>query len=125
MAILNLYNGVCDFIKMGAATAFIKRDKWVEMISSTTLPIGMFNQVDYDNVSKKLYDGDYIIILSDGVLDTAPCVEKEVYFQELLLQMDMKNPDEIANAILEHAMGINDGEIVDDMTVLVTGMWKK
>ena len=125
MAILNLYTGVCDFIKMGAATAFIKRDKWVEMISSTTLPIGMFNQVDYDNVSKKLYDGDYIIILSDGILDTAPCVEKEVYFQELLLGMDMKNPDELANAILEHAMGINHGEIVDDMTVLVTGMWKK
>lgn len=125
MAILNLYTGVCDFIKMGAATAFIKRDKWVEMISSTTLPIGMFNQVDYDNVSKKLYDGDYIIILSDGVLDTAPCMEKEEYFQELLLGMDMKNPNELANAILDHAMGISDGEIVDDMTVLVTGMWKK
>lgn len=125
MAILNLHTGLCDFIKMGAATAFIKRKDWVEMISSATLPMGVFHQAEYENVSKKLYDGDFVIILSDGVLDSAPCVDKEQYFQELLMQMDTKNPDELAHALLEHAIVDNEGSIVDDMTVLVAGLWKK
>ena len=39
--------------------------------------MGVLEQVDYDCTDKKLYDGDYVIMISDGVLDNLPCVNKE------------------------------------------------
>lgn len=125
MAMINLYTGVCEFIKMGAATAFIKRDNWVETISSSTLPMGVFNQVEYEDISKKLYHGDYIILLSDGVLDAAPCVEKEQFFQGFILSQKCQNPNELAQNILDFAKSQCEQDAFDDMTVLVTGIWKK
>ena len=41
ICVINLFTGISEFVKIGAATTFIKRDNWVETISSTTLPIGM------------------------------------------------------------------------------------
>lgn len=53
MGTINLYTAMCEFVKIGAASTFIKRNNWVETISSTTLPIGMLKVVDYDFVTKK------------------------------------------------------------------------
>lgn len=125
LSILNMYTGVCDFVKIGAATTFIKRDQWVETISSTTMPVGVFNQVDFDQKSKKLYDGDYIIMMSDGVLDCIPGNNKEKIMQEIILSLTTNNPQELANRILKEALAHNEEVPVDDMTVLVAGIWKK
>lgn len=125
MVIINLYTGICDFIKMGAATAFIKREDRVEMITSASLPMGIFSKADYEDVSKKLYNGDMVILLSDGVLEAAPMVHKERYVIELLSNLKTENPTEIANTLLQHAIVNSGGEIVDDMTVLVAGVWMK
>lgn len=124
MAVINLFTGICDFIKIGAATTFIKRNDWVESISAHTMPIGVFNQVDYDNISKKLYDGDYIIMVSDGVLDAVE-EPKEEFIEQLLLNTKVCTPREIANMILREAEKRNDHMAMDDMTVMVAGIWKK
>ena len=110
---------------MGAAAAFIKHSNGVESIVSTSLPMGVFAKAEYENVSKKMEDGDYIILLSDGVLDTAPENDQEAYFRNVIRALEMNNPNEMADAILEQAIENNHGEIVDDMTVLVTGVWIK
>lgn len=124
MAVINLFTGICDFIKIGAATTFIKRNDWVESISAHTMPIGVFNQVDYDNVSKKLYDGDYIIMVSDGVLDAVE-EPKEEFIEQLLLHTKVSTPREMANMILREAEKRNGDVAADDMTVMVAGIWRK
>lgn len=125
MVVLHLHTGVCEFIKMGAAAAFIKHSNGVESIVSTSLPMGVFARAEYENVSKKMEDGDYIILLSDGVLDTALGDDQEAYFRNVISMLEMNNPKELADAILKQAIDNNHGEIVDDMTVLVTGVWIK
>ena len=125
LSVLNLYTGVCEFVKIGAATTFIKRENWVETISSTTMPVGVFNQVDFDQKSKKLYDGDYIIMMSDGVLDCIEGKNKEKYMQEIILNLSVTSPQEMANTILREALAQNEDVPLDDMTVLVAGIWKK
>ncbi|WP_167955316.1 stage II sporulation protein E [Anaerosporobacter faecicola] len=125
MSILNLYTGICDFIKIGASTTFIKRDHWVESICSTTLPVGMFQNVDFDGVSKKLYDGDFIIMVTDGVLDCIQGDEKEKEMEQIILSIKTTNPQDMADQILTKAMEFSDNQAVDDMTVLVAGVWKK
>jgi stage II sporulation protein E len=125
MSIVNLFTGMCEFIKIGAAATFIKRGDWVETIASTTLPIGMFGSVDYDTVTKKLYEGDIVVLLTDGVLDCIPGEKKEAFIEQLLLETKSTNPQEIANRILDKTLSQSNYVPMDDMTVITAGIWLK
>ncbi len=125
MSIINLFTGMCEFIKIGAAAAFVKRDNWVETISSTTLPIGMFGSVDYDTITKKLYEGDIIIMVTDGVLDSMKGDNKEAVMEDLIMSIKSKNPQEIANRILDRTLSESNFKPIDDMTVITAGIWLK
>ena len=103
---------------MGASTTFIRRENWVETISSTSLPAGVFHKLEPDCTSKKLYDGDMVIMVTDGVLDALPAAH-----QEKLIH-DTGNPSELAAYILARVRQYREKEPVDDMTVLVMGLVK-
>lgn len=121
--IIDLHSGVCDLVKIGAATTFVKRGKWVETIKSTTMPLGMFSDVDYDFTSKKLYDGDMIIMVSDGVIDALDSEDKDRSFVDIIKSIDCDTPKEMADLILS-SVTFDKSRLTDDMTVLVTGIWE-
>ena len=75
---VDLYTGICEFLKAGAAATFIRRDHWVEAISSESLAAGLVQRIDFDTASRKLYHGDCLVMMTDGVLDALPseCCEK-------------------------------------------------
>lgn len=125
LSILNLYTGCCDFIKMGAAATFLKKPGDVEIIHSTTLPAGIVQGADYEVVSRKLYDGEFIVMATDGVVDCIPGEGKEEFISEFIGGLKTNNPKEMANAILNMALEQNGWVPVDDMTVLVAGFWSK
>lgn len=125
MAVGDLYTGCFNFVKLGAAATFIKRNKWVEIIKSTNYPIGVLKEVDYENVAKKLYDNDYIVMVSDGILDAIKDENKEEVLSGWIADYNKKNPKEFAKHILEKALLESGGNAKDDMTVLVAGIWAK
>lgn len=122
ICVLHLATGMCDFMKAGAAATYILRENWMESICSDNLPAGMLSCISCETKKKKLYHGDYIIMLSDGVLDGNV---GEEFLREVLLEMKSSNPQELANAILDAAMVREGYQPKDDMTVLVAGVFRR
>lgn len=125
MSVLNLYTGVCEFVKIGASATFLKRKEWLECVEAETLPIGMVQNVDYDSLTKKLYDGDYVIMMSDGVLDTVKKEERSAFLKNVIGEETEQNPQVIAGKILQASLKCQNFEPKDDMTVLVCGIFKR
>ena len=70
-------------------------------------------------------DGDYIVMVSDGILDALSQGIGEDMLSELIGSTNLENPGEMANSILNFCIHQARGRIRDDMTVLVIGIWKK
>lgn len=122
---VDLYTGICNFLKAGASSTFIKRDHWVEAITSESLAAGLVQQTDFETASRKLYHGDYLIMMTDGVLDALPVEREEETMKEIIMDIHEETPKEMSRGILERVLGYSDYCAKDDMTVLVAGMWKK
>ena len=122
---LDLYTGICSFLKAGAASTFIKRDHWVEAISSESLAAGLMQQIDFDMASRKLYHGDYLIMMTDGVLDALPTEREEETMKEIIMDIQEETPREVSRGILERVLGYSDYRARDDMTVLVASILRK
>lgn len=121
---LDLYTGICEFLKVGASTTFIRRENWVETISSTSLPAGVFHKLDPDSSSKKLYDGDMVIMVTDGVMDALPAERQEAMMKDIIMEHDTENPRELASYILGRVQQYQNKKPSDDMTVLAVSLVK-
>ncbi|MDD7740755.1 MAG: SpoIIE family protein phosphatase [Fusicatenibacter sp.] len=122
---IDLYSGVCSFLKAGAAPSFIRRDTWVDTISSTSLAAGLLQQLNFDTAQKKMYDGDFLIMVTDGVIDALPKEEPEERMKQMLLEIQAGEPREFARELLEQVLRIGEYKARDDMTVLAARIWKK
>lgn len=122
---INLYTGECEFVKVGAACTYIKRGHLVDRLSAQNLPLGVFGQIEVESIGRSLQNGDYIIMMSDGVLDALSQGIGEEVLPEIIGKMDFASPGEIANQILAYCIKQSNGQVRDDMTVLVTGIWNQ
>lgn len=125
MALIDQYSGICQFLKLGAACTYIKRGNWVECIKSTSLPMGVLEEVDMETITKKLYHGDFVIMVSDGIVDALDCTDKEEAMGRIIMNIQTSNPKQMAISILSQALARCKGVPEDDMTVICTGVWEK
>ncbi|WP_113673188.1 stage II sporulation protein E [Vallitalea guaymasensis] len=126
MGLVDRYTGVCEFVKIGAASSFIKRGNKVEVVKSTSLPMGMLNEIESESTTKNLRNGDMVIMVTDGILDCEDEeIDKEKWVEESLHKLDSRNPQDMADYILEAAREKTGGMLKDDMTVLVMRIWEK
>lgn len=124
MALLNLCKGKVDFVKIGSAPSYIKRNNGkVESIKASTLPIGILKNIEFNEEVQKIGDGDFIIIASDGILE-ANKEEGEEWLPTYLATLNTRNPQDLADKILQKALMLTNNHAKDDMTVLVTKVWK-
>lgn len=126
LGIIDLNKGVLNTIKMGACSTYIKRSNGdIDLISSASLPVGILADINIERDSRKIKDGDYIIMVSDGIVDAGKNKNLGdnwlIYF---LKGLETTNPKEITNEILNRALDIQNNNIHDDMTVLVSKVFK-
>ena len=111
---VDLLSGEATFIKSGAAPSFVKRGNSLFRIRSQTAPIGLLKSIDSERIRVEIKDGDYIIMLSDGIMEM---VEDAPWLIELLANASPKTLSGFAAQILDGAKGREVSS--DDMSVVV------
>jgi len=122
MCTMDLYSGMCRFRKAGAATTFLKSNSYVEQIQITSLPLGIFQERENQVVVREIIENDYIIMVTDGIIDALEDGYEEV-LQRYIEDIPNVSPGEMAQRILQFALHISGGRVADDMTVLVLGVY--
>lgn len=117
IAVLDLFSGEAEFVKIGANTTYIKNKKGIQKINSTSLPAGILSSVDMETSKMNVKDGDYIIMLSDGVHSAC-----DNWIEEFLLNHNYNTPQIFADEIINEAIRMKNGKIDDDMTVIVANI---
>ncbi len=122
---IDLFNGSCEIVKMGAAPSFIKNGEDIRRIDCHALPPGAMPEPENEAQTVAMQNGDMLIMMSDGVLNSLGKVDNEEKMTDFLKKCEITSPQELANAILSHAMACSHYEAEDDMTVLVCGLYQK
>lgn len=122
---LDLYTGCCDLYKIGAATTFLIRRDFIERVESSSLPVGVSHRMDLPHTKKQLESGDFLVMMSDGVLECLQEEDPDLAMCGILRNLVSKRPEQMAQEILEEVLERTDGMAADDMTVLVCGVWSK
>ncbi|MCD8196250.1 MAG: SpoIIE family protein phosphatase [Lachnospiraceae bacterium] len=123
LASIDLYSGVCEFLKIGSAPSFLKKENGVECIRSVSLPAGAAGQLVLEPYRIRMYDGNLLFLVTDGVLSALPAGEEERTLRDLIAKLPVGAPSETARRLLEQVRSCGEG--TDDMTVLVVGIWKR
>lgn len=115
---IDLYNAEIDFIKTAGAPSFVKRGRHVAVISSSSLPMGILDQVEVGSEKKNLLPNDIVLMISDGVLESSRTVAGEEWIMELLADLDENDPQLIAEMVIDQALRLAQGKPHDDMTAI-------
>ena len=91
-------------------------------MKSTSLPVGIVDKADIDSATKKLYAGDKIVLVTDGVLEGIDSDNAELEISRLLMENNDDTPSELAKKILGKAMEDSYYVPNDDMTVVVAAI---
>lgn len=116
IAVLDMFDGTADFIKLGASVGFVKCGDKVEIITSSSLPLGVLEEMKPSVTKKALSSGDVIVLLSDGVAD---CFKDPNALASVFSNVSLNVPQSIAEVILNKAVKLSNNKHNDDMTVLV------
>jgi len=123
MGVVDLYSGLCDFTKSGAAVTFICREDTIEELTGDSLPVGILRESAPVERLIKLRAGEQVVMMTDGVIEALPGMEKEEQMKAFCMEHKGSRPKDFAARILRYAQSF--GGERDDMTVLVAGIWKK
>jgi stage II sporulation protein E len=106
-------------------SSFIKRDWEVKEIKSSSLPAGILEKIQVSSESIQLEPDDFVIMITDGILDSKPEVEnKEEWFIQLLKNSSFDKAQAFSEYIMEKITE-DKSSFNDDMTLIVFKVFSK
>ncbi|WP_376739115.1 stage II sporulation protein E [Paenibacillus sp. 598K] len=125
VALIDMYTARTTFMKIGSTPSFIKRGQEVIIVSANNLPVGILQDIEVDLIRIQLQPGDTLIMMTDGIFD-APghAVNKEMWMKRVIQEIQVEEPQQIADSLLETVVRYHEGDIIDDMTVVVARVAK-
>ncbi len=122
VSVIDLNDCSADFIKYGSPYGFIVGDNGVRIIEGNSLPLGIIDELKPAVANAFLNDGDVIVLVTDGISDAFGASGDVIDF---LRSVSAKNPQTLADQILNKAIELSGGEKKDDMTVLAVRVYKR
>ncbi|MEW6182825.1 MAG: stage II sporulation protein E [Bacillota bacterium] len=121
LAVIDLYNGRLQWVKIGAAPGFIyRRDGTVEIVRAPSLPVGIVNPIEVVVVEKEMRTGDVLLLVTDGLFDFKHNEgREEEWFLDCLQEAVDGDPRKMGSFILNRARLVSGGVLPDDATVVV------
>ncbi len=98
---IDLLNGRASFVKSGAVASYVIRGDKLYRISSNTMPVGITKEIIAEEVNFELENNDLIIMVSDGVGQSA---DDLIRVSELLASMEKADLQKMADMILLNAV---------------------
>ncbi len=122
IAVVDLDDGRADVVKIGSPIGFILSGNTVKVLESTSLPMGILDSLRPDAASYGLLENDVLLFLSDGIADAFGSTA-DLY--EALRRVPVRNPQQLADCLLQQALAAYGGEPKDDMTALAVRLYKE
>ena len=117
LLLFDQFTGECELFKIGSAPTYIKKGREVHVIRSTALPIGIMNAIEPEYYRDYLNHHDLIVMVSDGAANLR--TNGEDWILKTLKRVEMAGVEPFSEYLLELAKIETDGEINDDLTIMV------
>ncbi len=121
VATVDLDSGETDVVKIGSPLGFILSGNTVKVLESSSLPMGILDSLRPDVASYTLQENDVLLFLSDGIADAFGSTS-DLY--EVLRAVPLRNPQQLADTLLEKALAAQNGVAKDDMTAVAVRLFK-
>lgn len=121
---IDLYTGETEFYKMGAMPSLIINGRNLDYIQINNLPAGLHQENPISYEKRRITDGEFIIMMTDGVFDRLSDGNEKNLLEKVTNLKNTLNPQELAEHLLKNACE-DTNEVPDDMTVLVAKLWRK
>ncbi len=122
ICVVDLKNSIVDFVKLGACVGFIKHKDTTTIIESGALPMGILQDINPKITKTALDISDMVVLVSDGIVDS---FKDETALQEYINNLQITNPQGLADQITNQAISLNLGIKNDDMTVVVARIFAR
>lgn len=121
VVVCDLDTATADIIKIGSPPCYIKTQDTVLKIEGSSLPIGVLDEMRPFVASKRLYPGQMLILVTDGVSD---CFNGDE-LPEFINGLSAFNPESAVTAIVDRALTLSGGVPRDDMTAIAFRLYEK
>ncbi|MGM0409804.1 MAG: SpoIIE family protein phosphatase [Bacillota bacterium] len=114
----NTFNAEIIFNKIGSMFSFIKSGWKVKTIKASSLPVGILENIEITERKATLKEGDFVIMFSDGVVDSLNNIDnKESWLKKLLQNSSFEKAELFADYIIDVIK--SKGKIKDDLSIIV------
>ncbi|NLJ83844.1 MAG: SpoIIE family protein phosphatase [Halanaerobiaceae bacterium] len=119
ICLFDTFSGKAVFSKIGAVDTYIKRGWELIRIESASLPAGILERIEVSHQELELQAGDFVIMFTDGMLDIRDDIEdKKEWLRQLLQNSSFDKAEELLDYLQGEVLNY-DGEISDDLTIVV------
>ena len=115
VCVINVRQGIADFIKMGAPNSYIKHINTTDAVVGGALPLGIVQDMQPVITKQVLMAGDMIFLFTDGISES---FATETEMANYINNLTGLNPQILAEQFINKAIENNNG-VRDDMTVII------
>ena len=121
IAVVDLNSGQADIVKIGSPAGFILSANAVKVLENASLPLGILDAIRPSAVEYTLNENDILLFISDGIADAFGSTT-DLY--DTLRTLPTRNPQQLADELLQRALSAYGGVAKDDMTAVAVRLFK-